>query len=99
MSNKQHIKRLSVTLIKALAASCIFVCLWCVIPASQAEIIDRIMAVVDNRIITLSDLRQERAIRAALGEPAPVEDKAMLEDLIERTLMTNQLSEFPAEEV
>jgi len=78
----------------------VFFCafLW-FIPNSRSEIIDRILATVENRIITLSDLRQERAIRVALGEMIPADDKALLDDVIERTLVVNQITEFPGIDV
>ena len=42
----------------------------CLTVLTHAEVIDRIIAVVEGHIITLSDLRQEREIRATLGEKA-----------------------------
>jgi peptidyl-prolyl cis-trans isomerase SurA len=72
--------------------------LW-LIPPLRSEIIDRVVAVVDNRIITLSDLRKERIIRTALQEPAPADDQALLNELIERSLMITQLTDFTAEPV
>ena len=35
--------------------------------SARAEVIDRIVAVVENHIITQSDVRREREIRAGLG--------------------------------
>lgn len=74
-------------------------CLLFLITTAHAEIIDRIMAVVENRIITLSDLRGERTIRTVLGEPASEDDSILLRELIERTLIMNQLNEFPGVEI
>jgi hypothetical protein len=80
------------------ALLCAFVSLW-FISVSHAEIIDRIVAVVDGQIITLSDLNQEREIRARLGEKPIDDDKALLEELIENKLIENQMADFPGVEV
>jgi len=65
----------------------------------HAEIIDRIVAVVDGHIITTSDLNQEREIRARLGEKPIDDDKALLEELIENQLIESQMADFPGVEV
>ncbi len=64
----------------------------------HAEIIDRIMAVVEGRIVTLSDIRQEREIRARLGQKL-IDDKALIQDLIENYLIESQIADFPGVEV
>jgi hypothetical protein len=64
----------------------------------HAEIIDRIVAAVEGRIVTLSDLRQEREIRARLGDK-PIDDKALIRDLIENYLIESQMADFPGVEV
>jgi hypothetical protein len=72
------------------------------LPASstaQGEIIDRIVAVVENRIITLSDVRQERRVQEALGENGNKDDKDILEELIEAHLIEDQIAQFPGIEV
>jgi hypothetical protein len=61
----------------------------------HSEIIDHIMAVVNNRIITLSDVRQEREIRMVLGEQRSNDDKAILKDLIDGALIEEQIAQFP----
>jgi parvulin-like peptidyl-prolyl isomerase len=85
------------------AVCCAFLVFFCVFlqysALLEAEIIDKILAVVDNRIITLSDIREERLIRAALGEQAPQDNSALLEELIERSLIVSQMAEFPGVEV
>jgi len=65
----------------------------------HAEILDRIVAVVDGNIITLSDLQQEREIRARLGEKPIDDDKALLQELIENRLIESQMADFPGVEV
>jgi len=80
------------------ALLCAFVSLW-LITAAHAEILDRIVAVVDGNIITLSDLQQEREIRARLGEKPIDDDKALLQELIENRLIESQMADFPGVEV
>jgi parvulin-like peptidyl-prolyl isomerase len=63
-------------------------------PSAYAETLDRIVAIVDNRIVTLSDVRQENAIRAALGEKA-IPDDEVVQQLIEALLIEGQLADFP----
>ena len=64
----------------------------------RAEIIDKIAAVVENRIITLSDVQREREIRARLGEPEP-ENKVLIGEMIDRRLLETEIAEFPNIEV
>jgi hypothetical protein len=62
--------------------------------AVRAEIIDRIVAVVDNNfLIMLSDIRQERAIQVALGRAAESDD-AVMESLIEKHIFEQQIARF-----
>jgi parvulin-like peptidyl-prolyl isomerase len=77
---------------------CVFVSLW-FMSISNAEILDRIVAVVDGHIITLSDLAQEREIRARLGEKPIDDDKALLQELLENRLIESQMADFPGMEV
>jgi len=67
----------------------------------EAEIIDRIMAVVNGKIITLSDVRKERAVASAFGDAAEAskDDAAILQDLVERLLVEGEISQFPDIEV
>jgi hypothetical protein len=66
---------------------------------AQAEIIDRIVAVVDSHAITLSDLRQEREIRARLGEKSIDDDVALARDLADNYLIERQSADFPGVDV
>jgi hypothetical protein len=66
---------------------------------SQAEIIDRIVAVVDGHIITLSDLRQEREIRERLGEQSIADNVALARDMIDNYLIERQSADFPGVDV
>jgi hypothetical protein len=63
-----------------------------------AEILDGIAAIVNGRIITLSDLRKERLILTALGDD-PGNDTALLQQLIEKRLVEDQIAQFPELEV
>src|SRR5262245_17494182 len=63
-------------------------------PTVYGEILDRIVAVIDDRfIITLSDVRKERAIESALGGN-PGSDESIVDALIERHLVEEQISQF-----
>ena len=65
----------------------------------SGEILDRIVAVIDDRfIITLSDVRKERAIQAALGRDGGSED-SILDALIERHFVDEQIAQFREIEV
>ncbi len=76
-----------------------FLWIFLVASALHAEVIDRILAVVQNRIITLSDVRQERSIQLALAETATKDDAAILEELIDIYLIEAQIAQFPGIEV
>ena len=77
---------------------CVSVCL-CFTVAGHAEVLDRIVAVVEGHIITLSDLRQEREIRGTLGEK-PIEDTATLvRQLVDAHLIERQIADYPNIEV
>ncbi len=52
-------------------------------PASASVILDRVVAVVNNEIITLSDLQREEALRKG---KANTDERQLLEDMIDRKL-------------
>ncbi len=56
-----------------------------VAPAADAEIIDRVMAVVGGQVITLSDVRAAREL-GLVHVPAGAQDGAVLTQLIDREL-------------
>ena len=62
------------------------------------ETLDKIVAVVEGHIITLSDVRQERSIRAMVGEKA-IDGKELIQQLIESYLIETQLVSFPGIDV
>jgi len=58
------------------------------------EVLDRIVVIVDNSfIITLSDIRKERAIQSALGSN-PGSDDELADALVERHLVEEQLAQY-----
>jgi hypothetical protein len=61
---------------------------------SHSEILDRMVAVVEGRVITLSDLRQEREIRGQLGETFKGDDKALAREMIDNYLIDRQSTDF-----
>jgi len=63
-------------------------------PIVYGEILDRIVAVIDDRfIITLSDVGKERAIQSALGGNAGT-DESIIDGIIERHLVDEQIAQF-----
>ena len=64
----------------------------------RAEVIDRIEAVVNGKILTSSDIRKERGLAAVFGE-MPRNDERVLQDLIDRSLVEDQIAQFPNVEV
>jgi hypothetical protein len=77
---------------------CVFASLCALLP-SKAEVIDRICAVVDGHIITMSDVRQEREIRARLGQKAVESDKDLVRVLIDDRLIESEIADYPGIEV
>src|SRR6185295_3010387 len=71
----------------------------CLVSPLGAEVIDRIIAVVEGHIITWSDLRQEREIRARLGEKPIDDDKELTNELVDHYLIERQIVDFPGVEV
>ena len=75
-------------------------CLLCVQPSvAGAEVIDRILTVVEGHIITMSDLREEKEIRVRLGEKPVDDDKALTNELVDHYLIERQIVDFPGVEV
>ena len=58
-----------------------------------AEIIDRIMAVVNNHVITLSDVRRADRVRAVLKYPA-IDQKQLVRELVDAELIEEQIAQF-----
>ena len=66
--------------------------------SDQSQALDRIVAVVDNYVITLSDIRIEKVMREVLGEPTPQNDREVLDELIDQHLIRAQLDRYPRAE-
>ncbi len=65
----------------------------------RAEVIDKMVAVVEGHIITASDMRQEREILMRLGEKQPDDDKMLVQQLIDNYLIDAQIADFPGVDV
>ena len=67
-------------------------------PAARAEIVDRIVAVIDRDVITLSEAEQAAEFHALRGQDAlPLGD--VVERLIESRLVEREVSRYPEEAV
>ena len=67
-------------------------------PAARAEIVDRIVAVIDRDVITLSEAEQAAGFRALRGQDAlPLGD--VVERLIESRLVEREVSRYPEDAV
>jgi len=78
-----------------LFAFAIGVCFCFYLQPAFGEVIDRIVAVVDAHIITLSDLRQEREVRAQLGEKSADDDATITNQLTDAYLIDQQIADYP----
>ena len=79
--------------------SCLLLLLWLGGGNARAEVIDKILAVVDGHIITASDLRQERDILMRLNEKPVDDDKVLIQQLIDNYLIETQIVDFPGIDV
>src|SRR5262245_43619284 len=76
---------------------------------SQAEVIDRLVAVVNRQIITLGDVEQEQRLQGLDAFPAELTGKSsseqrinqdvVLQRLIEQILIREQIQQFPGLEI
>ena len=64
----------------------------------HAEVIDKIAAVVDGRIITMSDIRLEHEVQVVLGDPSESDDE-LLKSMIDRALLEGEMAQFPSLDV
>lgn len=63
-----------------------------------AEIIDRIVAVVNDHVITLSDVRRAERVREVLGYPK-IDQKQLVRELVDAQLIEEQITQFFGVEV
>jgi hypothetical protein len=72
---------------------------WCgPVSLLHAEVIDKIAAIVDGRIITLSDIRLEHEVEAVLGDPSETNEE-LLKSMIDRALMEEEMAQYPSLDV
>jgi hypothetical protein len=64
----------------------------------RAEILDRILAIVNSKIITLSDVRRARQVRLIIGEK-DTGDNELLKELVDAQIIDEQAIQFLGTEV
>ena len=62
---------------------------------SRADLIDRMMAVVDGRVVTQGDLRRHVEVARLFGDPVVNDESALLQEVIEDLLIRDQIEQFP----
>ena len=62
-------------------------------PALQAQIVDRLVAIVGEQAITLSDVRAARTL-GLIDVPAGATDETLIDKLVERELMRAEIERF-----
>ena len=77
----------------------LLLCLLLSAAVARAEVIDKVVAVVDGHIVTASDMRQERDVLMRLNEKPIDDDKALIQQLIDNYLIEAQIADFPGIEV
>ena len=66
-----------------------------VLDSASADVIDKLMAVVEGQVVTLSDLEQHRALARLFGDPVPEDDRSALREVIENLLIRREVGNFP----
>jgi len=67
--------------------------------ALEGQVIDRIVAVVNNRIITSSDVRREQLIREVLRTNQSRDADVVVKELIDNQIIEEQVAQFPGIDV
>ena len=62
---------------------------------AQADVIDRMMAIVNGKVVTENDVKRFRELKQAFGEAVPGDDNALLDEVIEEILIREQVDLFP----
>ena len=62
---------------------------------ARGTVIDKIVAIVQDHIITLSDIRTEKVMREVLGEPVAANGQELLGELIDQHVADAQLDQYP----
>ena len=65
----------------------------------RADLIDRMMAVVDGRVVTLSDVRRHGEVARLFGDPVGDDQSEQLQEVIEDLLIQGQIEQFPGLQV
>lgn len=81
--------------IRSCAIGAAILCLQIIETPLLAEVIDRIVAVVAGQVLMLSDLQAARALGLISGTAGPEPTVAELRELIDRTLILNELRRVP----
>jgi parvulin-like peptidyl-prolyl isomerase len=66
---------------------------------SRADLIDRMMAVVDGRVVTLGDVRHHEEVAGLFGDPVGDDESDLLQEVIEDLLIRDQIDQFPGLQV
>ena len=66
--------------------------------AASAEVIDRVMAIVDGHLITLSDVRRAMTLHLVDRDGPPAGEAAALERLIDRMLILQEVERYAPRE-
>ena len=70
-------------------------CLLALAALGWADVIDRMVAIVNGNVVTQSDVEQYRDLERAFGDSVPDETDALLGKLIEGMLIREQVDQFP----
>jgi hypothetical protein len=62
---------------------------------SGAQTLDRMVAIVDGEVVTLSDIQDYRTLNRGFGEEVSDDDSEILEQVIEDMLIGRQIAQFP----
>ncbi len=61
----------------------------------RADVIDRMMAVVDGRVVTLGDVRRHQDVARMFGDVVAEDEVDLLREVIEDLLIQDQIDQFP----
>ncbi len=74
----------------------LFTTLFVGVRSTRAEVVDRMMAVVNNRVVTLGDVHRHRDLARLFGDTVPRDEAALLDEVIEDLLIRDQIGQFPS---
>ena len=67
--------------------------------AGRADVIDRMMAVVDGRVVTLGDVQRHQDVARMFGDVVAEGESDLLREVIEDLLIQDQIDQFPGLQV